>query len=180
MKRKWIITHLVILVLGGTAVLYSYAHGIINNPDTRGLLWGNVPEGLLPLYTVSMFSAATGFFLFSFYVLFKVDPESSRVADRLPASIYYWIYVFILVPSALWMPLTFAYLEAPSAGLWTAIRAVLFLVGLASAFLIYAIATTRPGGGKISRVLALLGSVLFTFQTLVLDALVWPWFFPTG
>ncbi len=127
-----------------------------------------------------MFTAAAGFFLFTFHVLFRVDPERSKVAGRFPASIYYWIYIFILLPSALRMPLTFSYIEAPSAGLWFAIRRVIFLVGLAPAMLIDALATTRPGGGKPSKVLAIIDSVLFTFQTLVLDALVWSWFFPKG
>jgi hypothetical protein len=84
-----------------------------------------------------------------------------------------------LVGSALWMPLTFLYLDAPSAGLWWLIRIDLLGVGLAALGIIAALAVAEPRPASVWRALALLGSVLFAFQTLVLDALVWPAYFPS-
>ena len=52
-------TALIVLnLVGGIAVLASYAWGIGGHPDARNALWGGVPDSLRPLYTVSMFSAA--------------------------------------------------------------------------------------------------------------------------
>jgi hypothetical protein len=82
------------------------------------------------------------------------------------------------VPSALWLPLTFAMLEAPSAGLWLAIRVTLALVGLGSLGLMAAIASALPRGGHGARRIALVGTLFFALQTALLDALIWPAYFP--
>ena len=84
----------------------------------------------------------------------------------------------MLIPSALWMPLTFAMLDAPSPSLWLAIRAVLALVGLGSLGLVVAVATAQPLRAPIGRAVAVAGAIAFSFQTAVLDAIVWPAYFP--
>ena len=165
-------------VLGGVAVLGSYAHGIVTHPGSAGAVWGGVPEGLRPLYTVCMLLAAVGYFAFTSYVFFRVEPDSARVAGRFGFGIFPALYLLILVPSALWMPLTFAMLEAPSAGLWLGIRAVLALVGLGSLGLVAALVSLEERAPRSHWALALAGSLAFAFQTAVLDAVVWTAFFP--
>ena len=61
-------------VLGGIAVLGSYVHGLASNPLTRGAVWGDIPDALRPLYTVNMLLAAAGYFAFSFFVYYRLDP----------------------------------------------------------------------------------------------------------
>src|SRR5512144_1568173 len=112
--------------LGGIAVLGSYVHGLAANPSTSGAVWGDVPEVLRPLYTLNMFLAAAGYFAFSAFV-FRLDPERTRIAGRFGFGAFHVLYALILVPSALWLPLTFEMLEAPSTGLWVAIRTTLAL-----------------------------------------------------
>ena len=58
-------------VLGCVAVLGSYAHGIAPRVDP-GRVWGGVPVELQPVYTASMFAAAFGHLLFSYYVFLLV------------------------------------------------------------------------------------------------------------
>jgi hypothetical protein len=165
-------------LVGGSAVLGSYAHGLLSNPLTRGALWGGVPDALRPIYTASMLLAAAGYFAFSFFVFFRCDPARTRVAGRFGFGAFHLLYALILVPSALWLPLTFAMLEAPSGALWLAIRGVLALVGLGSLGLVAAIATAHPPAAPASRAVALAGAVAFSLQTAVLDACVWPAYFP--
>lgn len=165
-------------VLGGVAVLGSYAHGLASHPATRGNLWGNLPESLQPLYTVSMFTAAAGYLLFTGFLFFAVDPERVRVGGRFDLGLFNVLYVVVLLPSALWLPLTFAMLEAPSPDLWLAIRAVLFLVGLGALGIIAALLALGPREPPLFYWLAVAGSIAFSFQTTVLDALVWPAYFP--
>ena len=156
-------------VVGGVAVLGSYAWGIATHANP-GAVWGGVPEWLQPFYTVSMLAAAVGYFLFSGFLLFAVEPAELRTTNR--------CYVAILAPSALWMPLTFRMLAGPSPELWIAIRVVLALVGLGSVGLLAVLFVIGPGRSRLGHVLAIAGALAFVLQTAVLDALVWPAYFP--
>jgi hypothetical protein len=164
--------------LGGIAVLGSYAHGILTHPLTRGDAWGGVPAALEPLYTLNMLLAAAGYFLFTYFVFFRLDPDRVRVSSRSGFGAFNTLYALIMISAALWMPLTFAMLEAPGTGLWIAIRGVLAITGLASVGLFVAIASVRPHEAPLARRLALVGCAAFCLQTAVLDALVWPFYFP--
>ena len=165
-------------VVGGLAVLLSYAHGLSSNPLTRGEIWGGVPNAMRPLYTINMLLAASGYFAFSYFVFFRLDPGQTRVGRLFGFGVFNVLYLLILVPSALWLPLTFAMIESPSAGLWWAIRVVLGLVGIGSVGLLAAIVTVQSPRAAGARWVAVIGGGFFCLQTAILDALVWPAFFP--
>jgi hypothetical protein len=164
-------------LLGGGAVLASYAHGLASSA-TRAALWGGVPASLRPLYTLCMALAAAGYFAFSSYVFFRLDPARTRVAGGFGFGAFHVCYALILLPSALWLPLTARMLDAPGDALWLAIRAVLALVALGSVGLLVALASAQPGPAPLARWIALAGAFAFCLQTAVLDALVWPAYFP--
>jgi hypothetical protein len=164
-------------VLGGVAVLASYAHGLATHPATRGDVWGGVPDALRPLYVVSMLLAAAGYFPLAGYLFFGA-PETARVARRFRLDLFNALFAAILVGSALWMPLSFAMLEAPGAALWWTIRAVLAVVGAASLAVLAALLALEPKGSRFAYGLAVAGCVFFCIQTALLDAIVWPAFFP--
>lgn len=166
-------------VLGGLAVLGSYAWGFVAHPETVGALWGGVPEGLRPVYTANMFLAAGGYFLFTHFVLLRLAPDSTRVGARFGYGVFPLLYLLVLVPSALWMPLTFLLIEAPSAALWWLVRLDLALVGVGSVGLLAALLSLRAPASARGRVAAVAGLIPFIVQTAVLDALVWPAYFPT-
>lgn len=162
-------------VVGGVAVLASYAYGVIAHPETRGAVWGGVPGALRPLYTVSMLLAALGYFPMTGYVLLRLARAPVRVGP-LGFGVFHALYAGILLPSALWMPLTFAMLEQPSPELWGAIRAVLGLVAVSSLGVAACLVAARPRDRGSFWRLALAGCVLFCNQTVFLDAVVWPHF----
>jgi hypothetical protein len=164
-------------LLGGTAVLASYAWNLAAHPEARGDFWGGVPASMQPLYTVTMLLAATGYFAFTRFV-FRLRPAQVKIGARFGYGVFKWIYAPILVFSALWMPLTFAMIENPSAGLWVAIRLTLTVVGVGSILLVAALLWMEPREPKLAHRLAVAGSICFTFQTAVLDAVVWPAFYP--
>ena len=168
----------VLNVVGGLCVLGSYAVGLALHPESRGAVWGDLPASLQPLYTLCMLLAAAGYFLFTHYVCFALDTARVRVFGRFGFGAFTALYALILLPSALWMPLTFRFIEEGGLPLWIAIRGVLLLVGLASLALIAAIASAEPRAGSWPRRTALLGAGLFSLQTALLDALVWPAYFP--
>ena len=164
---------LVINIVGGVAVIGSYIFGL--SPQTGGanVLWGGVPGNIRPVYGISMILAALGYFAFMYYIFFRLTPSEVSIAGTFNFSLFYAIFLAILIPSALWMPLTNAYVSNPSTGIWIWIRIVLIIVGLASIALVWALLSLQTKTPGISYWLAVAGSGYFAFHTAILDAIVW-------
>jgi len=171
-KKTW----LAVNAVGGVAVLGSYVHGLLTHPDTRNELWGSMPPELQAVYGVTMWLAAGGYFFFSYYFLVRTEADEVRFG-RFGFGLINALYALIMIASAAWMPLTFAYLDQPSSTLWLAVRIDLLAVGIGSIGLIVALFTMKPCAEGLSAVLALLGLLFFAVQTAFLDPLVWPQFF---
>jgi hypothetical protein len=172
-KKQW----LAINVLGGVAVLGSYAHGLITHPETRNLLWGDMPGPLQGVYGVTMWLATAGYLVFMQYVFFRVDPVEARVGKRVGFGVINACCAAVVVASALWMPLTFAYLEHPSMGLWVLIRADLIVVGIGAVGLLVTLFNLSPRPSGRAGVVTVIALLLFALQTAFLDPFVWPLFF---
>jgi hypothetical protein len=165
---------LLLNAVGGLAVLGSYVLWIGSPAHDGQALWGSLGPGARTLYTVSMFTAAAGYFAF-------LNDLLRHELRRLSENQYAWlqtIFCLILFPSALWMPLTYLYLAAPSAAAWWAMRVTLFVVAGASFALVAFLLGLRDASAPRAHRAAIVGSLAFTFQTGVLDAFVWPLFFP--
>ncbi|MBD3208465.1 MAG: hypothetical protein GF370_03355 [Candidatus Nealsonbacteria bacterium] len=168
---------LIINIVGGILVLGSYAYGIREHPAEQGaLLWGGVPKEAWPIYGFSMILAAVGYFLFTFFILFKISSDV-KIFKNLGFNVFHLIYLLILLPSAVWMPLTFKMIREPSVATWFWIRFLLAVVGLASLALLVALLSLDYAGPKTFYWLAVSGAVFFAFHTGVLDAIVWTFFF---
>ena len=161
--------------VGGSAVLASYAVGL--GSVSGDALWGGVPDSIRPIYTVNMFLAAAGYFLFTPYVLFRLDPGATRVAGGFGYGGFHLFYGLVLFPSALWLPLTARMAEQPNLVSWAIVRIDLALVALGAVGLLASLISLGKGAPK-GRRLAIAGLLPFCLQTVVLDALVWPAFFP--
>ena len=164
---------LVINILGGAAVIGSYILGLNGQAGGAGALWGGVPESIRPIYGVSMILAALGYFAFIYFILFRLVPGDVSIAGKFGFSLFYAIFLVILVSSAFWMPLTSVYVGNPSVGVWIGVRIVLALVGLASTALVWALLSLQTKVPGISFWLAVAGSGYFAFHTAILDAIVW-------
>jgi hypothetical protein len=161
-------------VVGGLAVLGSYAWCLGAYPELRSDFWGGVPESLRSLYTVNMLLAATGYFLFTSFVFLRLDPREARVGP-FGFGLFTALYAVVLLGSAAWMPLTRVLLESPSPGLWWLVRLDLLAVGAASLGVLFALLWVKPRRAPWT---ALLGAFFFCLQTALLDALIWPAYFP--
>jgi len=173
--KKW--SMLFINILGGIAVIGSYIQGILTHPGAADTLWGGVPQNIRPLYTMGMFLAAAGYFVFTYFILIRLKPGETRVFHRYGYGIFNAIYAAILFPSALWMPLTFLSVEQSSRGLLWSVRIVLAVVGLASLGLLFSLLKVEPKKPLWGHRLAIIGVLLFCFQTALLDAILWAVFF---
>lgn len=159
---------LVLNVIGGIAVLGSYAWGILGYPELTDAFWGGVPESIRGVYTLNMFFAAAGYLgAFAFFLFQLGKHEFGRL---------FWAYLLVLLFSALWLPLTVALLLHPSEWLWRIIRVDLLAVALGGILIIKHVIKT-PDASKIARGLVTFGLLFFSLQTLVLDGFVWPYYF---
>jgi hypothetical protein len=169
---------LIIILVGGTAVMVSYIYPIMTQPQYVEPAWGGVTPDIRRFYAPSMLLAASGFFFYTYFLLFRMDPDQARIAGRFGFWVFNVLYASILVGSALYMPLTFAFVAQPSMRLWWVIRLVLAVVGLASLGLLGSLLALQPRRPAWAYWLAVAGSVTFSFQTAVLDMLVWPALYP--
>jgi hypothetical protein len=164
---------LVIIALGGVGVIGSYMIGLKGKAGASEALWGGVPAKVRPVYGVSMILSAIGFLAVLFYIFFKLDPPDVAIAGRYGFDLFIPIFITILLPSALWMPLSKMYVERPSAVMWVIVRVVLFLVGLASIELAWALFALDLETRGVAYWFATVGSCYFAFHTFVLDAVLW-------
>jgi hypothetical protein len=163
---------LIINVIGGIAVIGSYIYGLNAQSGGASVLWGGVPANIRPVYTVSMILSAIGYFAFIYFILFRLDPDEVSIAGTFGFSIFFSIFILILLPSALWMPLTNFYVGTPSTGTWVIVRIILALVGIGSIALVLALLGLQTREG-VAYWLAVAGSGYFAFHTAILDAIVW-------
>jgi hypothetical protein len=171
-NQQWIL--LAIMAICGAAVIGSYIQGFSSHPGSTETLWGGVSGGLRTLNFVTMILAAVGFFVFSYWLFFKLNPDEVQIAGRFNFWMFYIIFLIILIPSAFWLPLTFSYLAHPSSGLWAGVRIILALVGIGSLALLWAILTISPRETGLAYWLAVGGAAAFCVQTAILDTFIWP------
>jgi hypothetical protein len=164
---------LLINVVGGVAVIGSYILGLRGESRGADALWGGVPARIRPVYQISMILSAIGFLAVLYYVFFELVPSEVKIGGR----VGYWLFIpiiaLMLFPSALWMPLSNLYVDKPRTGTWIAVRTVLFVVGLASTALAWALFALEPNDGGVAYWFAVVGACYFAFHTFVLDAIVW-------
>ncbi len=164
------------IAVGGSAVLGSYVLAFAVEPEIRSGLWGGIPDSLQGFYTVNMLLAAAGFFPATYWLGLKTPVDQFVDYTGLRFEALMLAYAAILMPSALWLPLTAIYIGEPTALLWIAIRIVLFLVGAGATCVAYMLIRRAAKGPSIVWG-AVVAFFFFWLQTMILDAIVWPWFY---
>ena len=92
---------LVINIIGGIAVIGSYIFGIRAQSGGANALWGGVPANIRPVYGISMVLSALGYFAFLYFILFELGPDDVLIGGRFGFSLFYTIFLIILIFSAL-------------------------------------------------------------------------------
>ena len=160
-------------LLGISIFLATATYGLATHWEEKGELWGGVPDELIPLYAVLLILAPLGYLLVTHLLLFKVDAKSTHTIGNLGFKVFPWLYLAILIPSALWMPLTFSMIDNPSEGLWLLIRLILWLVALVSLLLLVIVLKMKAGNRDNSYNIAVMGAALLCTQTVLMDAVIW-------
>ena len=168
---------LVILnIIFGSLVLLSYYNGINKHPELSLKLWGGVPKILHTFIISFMFVGAIGYFFFTAHLLLNIDSNYMFFGK-----FNYWylhiIYLLILIPSALWMDLTFLYMNDSTSMNWAYVVSCLYCVAFFSVVLFLFIVDTNVDKSHWLYFPAVLGSLAFAFHTVFLDGLIWTFFF---
>lgn len=164
---------LIINITGGAAVIGSYILGLNAQTGGANALWGGVPENIRAVYGISMVLSAMGYFAFLYFILFRLTPAEVNIVGIFGFSLFYIIFLLILIPSAFWMPLTNAYIGNPTTSMWAGIRTTLAIVGIASIALVWALLSLQTKVPGIAYWLAVAGSGYFALHTVILDAIIW-------
>lgn len=172
--KRWL---LFINIAGGLGVLASYAWGLSTHPGSGALLWSGTPAAWQRLSTANMLPAALGYVAFTTFLLLQPHPERHRIFGHLEHTSLLALYIAVLLPSAAWMPLTFAALASPSPILAWSIRALLALIALASLGLLFAVGSLRVRRPAWAWRLAVVGCAVFCLQTVLFDAVIWSAYF---
>ena len=168
---------IIINLVFGSILLYTYYKGVTNNPEIAAKLWGGVPIYLTKYIIISMFLGAIGYFFFTYYLIFKVDHETMLVINKYNFQLFIILYLLILIPSCMWIDLSIYYIINQNPLIWKLIVLVLYTVGISSLVLLLSLLNINSNDGSTLYKLAVIGCTLFTFHTLFLDGLLWTIFF---
>src|SRR5450759_4166917 len=152
-------------ILGGIAVLGSYVWGLATHPGGINTLWGGLPQKLRIIYGTDIFLATLGYIAFTSFLFFALDLETAQINIQAGFKAFNIIYAAILIPSALWMPLTFSTIAHPGNLFWLADRLLLVIVGLAALGMLSALLNIQPRKPAWFFWLAFAGGVFFAIQT---------------
>ena len=166
-KNRNIVFLLTNIILG-LGVILSYLWGIISNDDPS-LLWGRVNENHIPYIVLSMLLGAIGYLIFSSFFLY-IKKLNSLTFKQFKYLIN--LYICILFPSSLWMPLSVLYLNTGNKLILVTDLLCLYIVGLSSLLLTKFIIDNKIENSMIWK-LSVIGGLQFVFHTLILDAVYW-------
>jgi len=152
----------------GLGVILSYLWGIIYNDDPS-LLWGRVNENHIPYIVLSMLLGAIGYLIFSSFFLY-IKKLNSLTFKQFKYLIN--LYICILFPSSLWMPLSVLYLNTGNKLILVTDLLCLYIVGLSALLLTKFIIDNKIENSMIWK-LSVIGGLQFVFHTLILDAVYW-------
>jgi len=167
-------------LVGGLTVLSSYLFCFILYPTYSRSLWGSASDQVIMFFVISMFLAASGYVWFTFYLLKGAKLEDSGFVTIFGTKTINLLYLVVLVCSAIWMPASISFSMGENILAELIIRLVLWMVGLASVGILIYIYKININHGKssfISHMFALLGAIVFTIHTLILDAVIWPFLY---
>jgi hypothetical protein len=166
---------LAINIIGGICVILSYYLGFKAGKGVEAL-WGGVPVNFRTVYTVSMLVCAVSYFVFFGYIITGLGGDLFKPSYLLGETLYLVLFILILAPSALWMPLVNVMVANPGTLVWVGIRVVLAVVALASLGVFLSLLTISPRPTGALYYSALIGMLWFTIHTGLLDAILWPYF----
>jgi len=170
--QKWLL--LLVNVILGTILLYSYYHYIKHGGVSIKTLWGKAYKQR-NIYIFSMLLATVGYLLVLMYSLVKT--VNSRYNNAIISNLM-TIQVVIVSISMIWLPLTILYLKENANKLVTMIAVVLtlFIVAMAAFKQISLVKSLIPENNECSKMMKKVaqgGAMYFFIHTFFFDFIGW-------
>ena len=169
---------LIVNLIGGVAVLGSYAIGLGYFPEYRDELWGGI-NGIWRnvLITVMLLSGAA-YLTFCYFIVFREDIHTYGTHFILGPHTISLLTGLFLLSATMWMPSAILYMHTENniwwvftvGALWVTALSLLSLTGM------YAFSTTAPIP-VFDRIVCTVSLSIITFHCLVLDAIIWVFVF---
>tara|TARA_B100001250_G_scaffold400955_1_gene412208 strand:+ start:15 stop:554 length:540 start_codon:yes stop_codon:yes gene_type:complete len=169
---------LIINIVGGIAVLGGYIIALINHPQTRGELWGGVPENLRLWITLFMFISAFGYCFAMYYLIFQDGLDLDFFRGKLNINFMKGFLIIFLFTAACWIHTTLAYLDNGNQILWTFVQLELWLTGISVFLMMIGLATANGVNNNFFHNISVVGLCIISFHCLALDAILWISRFP--
>ena len=171
------ITLLLINLIFGSMVLFSYYSGLNREPELSLKLWGGVPLVLQPIIVAFMFISAIGYFFFTYNFLVNADANKILFFNKFNYWSLHLIYSLILIPSMLWINRTFIYMNSGNLMDWIFVVLILSCVAFFSIILLLFTIDMHLSSGLFIYLSSVIGASIFAFHTVFLDGLIWVFFF---
>ncbi len=165
-------------MIGGIAVLSSYALCIILFPETREVLWGGISGTVRSFFVISMLIAATGYLSYLAITFLNPDLGQFRETLFLGSHSISILSLLFLISATLWMPTSVIYSKNPSFLMWLIVVFALWITAL-SIIAILAITLSSTFESKLSlKIISCIGLFYISFHCLILDGIIWVAKFP--
>lgn len=164
---------LLINIIFGSILLYSYYHYIKYSDVSVKKLWGGAFK-VKNIYGLSMLIVALGYLSTVFFILFKTK---NNLNNKTLISEILIVQALIITISMLWLPLTLKYIKSnDNVAIKLSVILTLLIVGLASlkqVFLVTKLNALNTRCAEITKKIAIIGSSLFFIHTFFLDFIGW-------
>ena len=161
-------------ILGGMAVLGSYAWCLVTYPEHRNALWGGVHGTLRSIFTLSMLLAAGGYITFCYVIIFQVGERTFGKNPVLGTNAIIILTTVFLASAAMWMPSLIAFYRSGEGHWWVVCTLSLWVTAISLILMTGVTAISHVDGiSKASINASVAGLAYTTFHCLFLDAVVW-------
>ena len=168
------ISFFIVNVIGGIAVLGSYAMGIGFFPEYRDDLWGGVQGRWKTALTVSMLLAATGYITFCYFALTRDSGYFFGSGVFLGEYFVPVITAVFLLTAALWMPATITYMHTNDQIWWFITVGLLWATAVSLVILTATVSLSESASiSYIEKMVSMAGLLLITAHCLFMDAVTW-------
>lgn len=166
-------TFAIVNIIGGIAVLGSYAITLMLYTDQRSDFWGGINTSQQRIFVWSMLFAALGYLLFFNWVTFRLESglltEGSSLHSQLPVALC-GIFLFF---SMLWMPTTSVFLQTGNNLWWYLAVAILWVVSISLLLLLLIVLANQWGNRSWFSVLGMAGLMYLVIHCTIFDAIIW-------
>tara|TARA_A100001037_G_C15109675_1_gene618308 strand:+ start:1031 stop:1567 length:537 start_codon:yes stop_codon:yes gene_type:complete len=169
---------LIVNLIGGAAVLGSYAFGLGYFPEYRNELWGGIYGIWRNVLVTSMLLSGAAYLTFCYFIIFRADIDAYGIHFILGPQTITLLTALFLLSATLWMPSAILYMHTENNIWWIFTVGALWITALSLLSLTGMYAFSANGSIPVfDRIICTVSLSIITLHCLVIDAIIWVWAF---